>query len=72
MYDNYGCLSSIIAIILVFALAIFIVVGFNSCTEATWNDGMCVKCETRYELRGVSKGLKYYACPECGQEVERY
>lgn len=26
----------------------------------------------RQELRGASKGLKYYACPECGQEVERY
>ena len=58
----------IIGLILVFALMF----GVNSCSAPTWNDGICPDCEVRYELRGASRGLKYYACPECGQEVERY
>ena len=40
--------------------------------EETWNNGICAECDTRYDLRGVSNGLKYYSCPECGQEVRRY
>ena len=68
MENNHGCLSCIIAIILVLVLMF----GINSCTAETWNNGICTKCTVRYELRGVSKGLKYYACPECGQEVHRY
>lgn len=54
--------------ILVFA----IMIGTNSSSTSTWNDGICPNCEVRYELRGVSRGLKYYDCPNCGQEVERY
>lgn len=71
IYDDessIGCLSVIIFIVLVF----FIMTGLNSCTSSKWNDGICTKCETRYELRGVSNGLKYYSCPECGEEVNRY
>lgn len=64
--------SSWATIIICCALVLFIMLGFNSCTETDWNDGDCPKCEVRYELRGASKGLKYYACPECGKEVERY
>ena len=44
----------------------------NSCSANTWNDGICPSCDVRYELRGVSRGLKYYSCPDCGLEVERY
>lgn len=72
MSDKYGCLDAIISIILVISFVIIMVFGINSCTAETWNDGVCEKCEIRYELRGVSKGLKYYSCPECGQEVQRY
>lgn len=68
MDDNYGCLNIIIGIALIF----LIMIGVNSCSESDWNDGICPKCETRYELRGVSKSLKYYSCPDCGKEVERY
>lgn len=49
-----------------------IITGTNSCSADDWNDGICPKCETRYELRGASRGLKYYACPSCGKEVSRY
>lgn len=67
--NNDGSWATIIiCIILIFA----IVLGTNSCSAPTWNDGICPECETRYELRGASRGLKYYACPDCGQEVERY
>ena len=59
-------------VILCFVLVIAIILGFNSCSEEAWNDGICPNCEVRYELRGASRGLKYYACPECGQEVERF
>lgn len=72
MNNNQGCLIEIVAILLVIALAFCMVTGLNSCTSETWNDGICEKCQVRYELRGVSKGLKYYACPLCGQEVQRY
>lgn len=66
--NNTGWAGLIIAIILFFA----IMLGQNSCTETDWNGGICPSCETRYELRGASRGLKYYACPDCGFEVERY
>lgn len=59
-------------IIICFLLVLAIAFGTNSCSAETWNDGICPNCEVRYELRGVSKGFKYYACPECGQEVSRY
>ena len=66
--NNGGCLGPIICV----ALAIALILGLNSCTAKTWNNGVCAICEVRYELRGVSRGMKYYACPECGQEVHRY
>lgn len=62
----------IITMIICFVLIFAIMLGFNTCTASKWNDGVCPKCETRYELRGVSKHLKYYACPTCGNEVSRY
>lgn len=65
---DYGLWEIFICI----ALCLFIVFGVNSCSADDWNYGECPKCETRYELRGASKGLKYYACPDCGKEVERY
>ncbi len=43
--------------------------------ESEWNNGVCPDCGVRYELRGVSGKVvkeKYYSCPECGKEVERY
>ena len=72
MNDNHGCLETIISIVLVFVLLVVMMKGLNSCTADIWNDGVCPHCEVRYELRGVSKGLKYYACPECGLEVSRF
>lgn len=53
------------------ALILFIMFGFNTCSAPKWNDGECPKCEVRYEMRGVSRGFKYYVCPECGLEVQR-
>lgn len=53
-------------------LAVLILLGVNACTAHDWNDGICPECHTRYELRGASRGLKYYACPKCGNEVERF
>ena len=64
--------GSWLTIILCFVLILAILFGVNSCSAETWNDGVCPSCEVRYELRGVSRGLKYYACPLCGQEVQRY
>lgn len=60
--------SLIVAVVLVLS----IMIGTNACTKQDWNEGACPDCEIRYELRGASKGLKYYACPECGKEVQRY
>ena len=64
--------DSIIAIIALIILTLLIVSGVNMLTSSDWNDGDCPDCEVRYELRAASKGLKYYACPECGREVQRY
>lgn len=66
------CLSAILIFIIAMAFLFFIMMGINSCSSSTWNDGICPKCEIRYELRGASQGLKYYACPDCGNEVQRY
>ena len=68
--DSIG--TSIVTIIICIILIVAIMTGTNSCSEPTWNNGNCPKCDARYELRGVSKYMKYYSCPECGQEVGRY
>lgn len=64
--------AAIISIIIVFAMCAFIVLIVNSCSRQDWNNGTCPVCEVRYELRGISEGLKCYSCPNCGKEVERY
>ena len=69
---RYSSEESWFTIIICFILIISIVIGVNACSAPTWNDGVCQNCEVRYELRGVSRGMKYYSCPECGQEVSRY
>ena len=68
-----GCLMPVLVIIGLIAFLIGIMLFTNSYSDNTWNNGICAQCDTRYELRGVSQhGLKYYSCPECGQEVQRY
>ena len=70
---NYRSSDGSLTTILICIVFMFLIVfGTNACSASTWNDGICPDCEVRYELRGASKGLKYYACPECGQEVARY
>lgn len=66
--DEYSWWTLIICIALLF----LIMFGTNTCSYNDWNNGECPECGTRYELRGASRGLKYYACPDCGKEVERY
>ena len=66
--NDGGCLTLIICAILTY-LFMF---GFNSYTAETWNNGVCDNCEVKYELRCASRSLKYYSCPECGQEISRY
>lgn len=62
----------IIEIIALIGICFLIVACVNSCSASDWNDGICPKCGVRYELRGISQGLKAYAYPECGKEVRRY
>ena len=71
-YNNSETAANWIIVIICLILIFAIVIGFNSCSAKTWNDGVCPDCEVRYELRGASRGLKYYACPECGREIQRY
>ena len=71
--EHYGNIKDDLLTILVCVVLFFgILLGINACSASDWNDGVCPHCEVKYELRGVSRGLKYYSCPECGQEVERY
>lgn len=65
-------ITSIGAIILLCVIAIAMAEGLNFITSETWNDGICSICDEIFDLKGVSNGVKYYACPECGQEVIRY
>lgn len=67
--DIWTILSTMLIYTFLFLAIIFFI---NSCSASKWNNGLCSECEIRYELRGVSKGLKYYTCPKCGQEVSRY
>lgn len=59
-------------IIICFILILLINFSGNLFTASKWNNGYCPECETRYELRSVYRGTKYYSCPDCGQEVTRY
>lgn len=65
----------IVTVIAAIGLIVLLGLGMESCVNWTssskWNDGICVECGTRYELRGASRGFKYYACPNCGAEVTR-
>lgn len=70
LLKDFGATIATICILIVISLVMMF--GVNSCSASTWNNGICTKCETRYELRGASDGLKYYSCPDCGQEVSRY
>lgn len=72
--DNFDTKFSIFAVIAAIGILVLLVVGTNSCSASDWNDGICPKCNVRYELRGAAGDLhlKYYVCPECGKEVERY
>jgi predicted RNA-binding Zn-ribbon protein involved in translation (DUF1610 family) len=60
------------AVFLIMIFSIFVSMGFDCLTEETWNDGMCPECSVRYELEAVSRGTKYYVCPDCGAEVMRH
>ena len=74
-YSNYNdtdLIARLIMIAICLALVFAIMFGTNCCSASMWNDGICPNCEIRYELRGASQGLKYYSCPKCGTEVERY
>ena len=71
-YDNSGCLECIISIILCVAMFFVLMFGVNSCSALEWNDGECPKCHKDYVLRGAHDGLRYYSCPKCGNEVERF
>ena len=72
MKNSDDLFIAMMSLIMVFVIALVMIFGVNSCTKETWNDGYCNKCEVRYELKCVYKGLKYYSCPECGNEVHRY
>lgn len=71
--ENVGCGAWFILLLIGIFMIFPIEVGTNASTETEWNQGICPVCEVRYELRAATNsGLKYYACPSCGQEVKRY
>lgn len=71
-YGSDDTSTNLILLGICIALMVLLVSCTNFCAAPTWNNGVCPDCETRYELRGISNGLKYYACPECGEEVVKY
>lgn len=64
--------DSILILCACIGLLLLFIFGTNSCTATEWNNGYCPDCQVRYELRGASQGLKYYVCPDCGRETERF
>ena len=70
LLKDFSATLAVLGILIVISLGLMF--GVNSCSASIWNDGVCTNCETKYELKGVSNGLKYYSCPDCGQEVNRY
>ena len=71
MDEAIGC-GSLLILIAVVILTVFVQAWHNKSVKEDWNDGICPKCEARYELVGIWSMSKYYACPECGKEVKRY
>ena len=71
-YSKYDSNFDWWSIIICIALVLFLVFGFNTCTASEWNDGKCPKCHEDYELRGAHDGIRYYSCPKCGNEIERF
>lgn len=61
-------------ILLIVIIGVIEVIRYSSQTpDSEWNNGICPECEVRYEMKAVYfGGWKYYSCPECGKEVERY
>lgn len=72
--DKFDLVFSIFMLFVAIGILVLLVVDINSCSASDWNDGICPNCNVRYELRGAAGDLhlKYYVCPECGKEVERY
>ena len=70
--NNSGCIEGVIYLVISIIIVLAILFGTNSCSSEEWNNGECPACREKYELRGVNQGLKYYSCPECGNEVERF
>lgn len=72
--EDIGLQWYLIGLMAVIFLLGFLMLATNSCSASDWNDGICPNCNVRYELRGAAGDLhlKYYVCPECGKEVERY
>ena len=72
--DKFDLMFSFFMLFVAVGILVLLVVGTNSCSASDWNGGICPDCGVRYELRGAAGDLhlKYYVCPECGKEVERY
>lgn len=71
--DDFAFKALIVELTIILIIIVISVLGTNSCSSSRWNNGICPKCGIRYELRAATNGgLKYYACPNCGEEVKRY
>lgn len=62
----------ILAILIVAAIIVFYIFSFKNAMNKNWNNGICPSCGYKYELRAVSSGYKYYVCPYCGKEAQRW
>lgn len=73
--DDIICVLKFIGFVVLLMVLFFTVSEIKRSSQSPdfdWNNGICHKCEIRYEMKDVYMGMKYYVCPECGNEVERY
>lgn len=75
------CIEFIIGVFksMVIIVLIIVIIGVvktkiisSQSPDSDWNNRICPECEVRYEMKSVDMWRKYYVCPECGKEAERY
>lgn len=69
-----NCWVLVVLTLIIVAIGVGAAVGQAKSNQKKWNDGYC-ECGHHWELKGATKikngtTTKYYACPNCFEEIE--